>query len=290
MAHDHHSRPKAIPTHCPNPACARVHRVKSRYAGMRGRCPACASWMYVPNTPEALSVPMTSSSSSGYDERGYDHSTDRGVDTPRSPHPSVGWATTVFLLLGMVGLILLAISPLLPGHTALADGEFARVLNQSSIPAVVPDSLLIAVSVPLFALVLPLAVLWTSAIYQRPTLLGRLLCFSCVAFSSLSAFVAGCHYGDQVVWLRQLHILTESGKSAGWSGDVVFQPGIYLTVQLVASVGAALMFLLAAFAYHRQFWSRLLVTVFLGLPLTVGMAWVYWKILILQTMTLPISG
>ncbi|NBO92279.1 MAG: DUF3769 domain-containing protein, partial [Planctomycetia bacterium] len=166
---------------------------------------------------------MTSSSSSGYDERGYDHSTDRGVDTPRSPHPSVGWATTVFLLLGMVGLILLAISPLLPGHTALADGEFARVLNQSSIPAVVPDSLLIAVSVPLFALVLPLAVLWTSAIYQRPTLLGRLLCFSCVAFSSLSAFVAGCHYGDQVVWLRQLHILTESGKSAGWSGDVVFQ-------------------------------------------------------------------
>lgn len=37
-----------IEVHCPNPVCARVHLVKNRYAGMRGKCPACNYWMYVP--------------------------------------------------------------------------------------------------------------------------------------------------------------------------------------------------------------------------------------------------
>jgi hypothetical protein len=39
-----------IEVHCPNPACARIHIVKNKYAGMRGRCPACQSWMYIPVT------------------------------------------------------------------------------------------------------------------------------------------------------------------------------------------------------------------------------------------------
>src|SRR5262245_8891612 len=39
-----------IEVHCPNPVCARIHSVKTRYAGMRGKCPACGSWMYVPMT------------------------------------------------------------------------------------------------------------------------------------------------------------------------------------------------------------------------------------------------
>jgi hypothetical protein len=48
-----------IEVHCPNPICARVHIVKSRYAGMRGKCPACGSWMYVPRTgyQPSLAVP-----------------------------------------------------------------------------------------------------------------------------------------------------------------------------------------------------------------------------------------
>lgn len=37
-----------IAAHCPNPACARVHQVKNKYAGMRGKCPVCGSWMYIP--------------------------------------------------------------------------------------------------------------------------------------------------------------------------------------------------------------------------------------------------
>jgi hypothetical protein len=52
-----------IEVHCPNPQCAKVHLVKDKYAGMRGKCPACSAWMYIPKTaaptmivprPEAL--------------------------------------------------------------------------------------------------------------------------------------------------------------------------------------------------------------------------------------------
>jgi hypothetical protein len=50
-----------IEVHCPNPACARVHRVKNKYAGTRGKCPACQSWMYVPKTglmPSVASIEL----------------------------------------------------------------------------------------------------------------------------------------------------------------------------------------------------------------------------------------
>lgn len=37
-----------IEVHCPNPGCAKVHLVKNSYAGKRGKCPACGSWMLIP--------------------------------------------------------------------------------------------------------------------------------------------------------------------------------------------------------------------------------------------------
>ena len=73
----------AIDTHCPNPVCARVHRVKDVFAGARGRCPACSSWMYVPRPP-ALPAPET---------------------------PRFGRSATLFLLLGMAALGAVAASP-----------------------------------------------------------------------------------------------------------------------------------------------------------------------------------
>lgn len=45
-----------IEVHCPNPNCARVHMVKNRYAGMRGKCPSCGSWMYVPHSGQMPSM------------------------------------------------------------------------------------------------------------------------------------------------------------------------------------------------------------------------------------------
>ena len=40
-----------IEVHCPNPDCAKVHLVKDKYVGQRGKCPACSHWMYVPVPP-----------------------------------------------------------------------------------------------------------------------------------------------------------------------------------------------------------------------------------------------
>jgi hypothetical protein len=48
-----------IEVHCPNPECAQVHQVKDKYAGMRGKCPACSSWMYIPK-PAAPVVEVVS--------------------------------------------------------------------------------------------------------------------------------------------------------------------------------------------------------------------------------------
>jgi hypothetical protein len=50
-----------IVVRCANPACDKVHAFKDRYAGMRGRCPACSNWLALPRrvmpqpTPPAVS-------------------------------------------------------------------------------------------------------------------------------------------------------------------------------------------------------------------------------------------
>jgi hypothetical protein len=46
----------SIPVQCPNPACAKTHRVKNRWAGKRGTCPDCGSVIEVPGVPLAQSV------------------------------------------------------------------------------------------------------------------------------------------------------------------------------------------------------------------------------------------
>src|SRR4051794_2333128 len=54
-AADGQERAMAIAVHCPNPDCAKIHQVKDKYAGTRGKCPLCGSWMYV---PAAAPVPV----------------------------------------------------------------------------------------------------------------------------------------------------------------------------------------------------------------------------------------
>src|SRR5437763_1435906 len=54
----------AIAVHCPNPGCAKIHQVKDKYAGTRGKCPLCGSWMYVPvpapvAAPPKIAAPVT---------------------------------------------------------------------------------------------------------------------------------------------------------------------------------------------------------------------------------------
>src|SRR5262249_37065304 len=47
----------SIEVQCPNPLCAKVHRVKNRWAGRRGTCPDCGTVIQVPDpiaTPPML--------------------------------------------------------------------------------------------------------------------------------------------------------------------------------------------------------------------------------------------
>jgi hypothetical protein len=49
----------SIEVRCPSPTCGKVHRVKNKYAGMRGKCPDCGTWMPIPRlaSPVPASAP-----------------------------------------------------------------------------------------------------------------------------------------------------------------------------------------------------------------------------------------
>jgi hypothetical protein len=47
-----------IKVRCPNPSCDRIHLVKNKYAGLRGRCPACGNWLLVPRLTFSTSSPL----------------------------------------------------------------------------------------------------------------------------------------------------------------------------------------------------------------------------------------
>lgn len=46
-----HDDPHAIPVRCPNPDCGKAYTANARYAGRRGKCPACGSDVAVPAAP-----------------------------------------------------------------------------------------------------------------------------------------------------------------------------------------------------------------------------------------------
>ncbi|MGL4552701.1 MAG: hypothetical protein ACRC33_16120, partial [Gemmataceae bacterium] len=142
---------------------------------------------------------------------------------------------------------------------------------------VAPEWRLFAVAVPLALAALPLGALLTAAAYRRPTALGLLLTYAAVVASSALALVALTHYRDQMELVARLQALIAAGKASGVSGDAAVRPGAYLVAGLAGSAGAAAMFVLAAFALHRRIWSRLVMTVLLGLPLALGAAWAYRK-------------
>jgi hypothetical protein len=47
----------SIEVQCPNPDCAKVHRVKNRWAGKRGTCPDCGAVIRVPDPSAARPTP-----------------------------------------------------------------------------------------------------------------------------------------------------------------------------------------------------------------------------------------
>lgn len=239
-----------IEAHCPSPACARAHLVKNKYAGHRGKCPACGSWMYVPLLPAA--------------------------PAPAPPPPAVerfGWAAAAFLVAGMAGLGLAAAAPFLPQPTLSATGELANALGDGPV-GVRPQARLAVLLAPLAVLLLPLGAL-ASAAFGRPTMLGRWLTYGSVLLASGLAFVAVHHLHRETGQLAALHKVIAESKAAGLSGDAVVRSGCCLHAAATGAILATGLFLLAAFALHRRFWSRVVGSVLLGLPLAVAALYTY---------------
>lgn len=150
----------AIETHCPNPKCARLHRVKDRYAGMRGKCPRCGSWMYVPKlaAPVEQVTPSESKRSPVKQET-------PPVATPvgriQQPAGTFSRAAAVLMLLGVLGLGLVGATPYLPkpssGGMKVMVGNDPRGIEGQSAVYVTAAPVCVAVVVILSLALMPFA-------------------------------------------------------------------------------------------------------------------------------------
>ena len=236
-----------IEVHCPNPGCARVHRVKDRYAGQRGKCPLCAHWMYVPGAVVAASPPA------------------------RWPRRTVA----ACLALGMAGLAVLALAPLLSQPAIQATGDFAAALAAARPEGASPAQAGQVAALPLLACLLPLAALLSALVAARPGLLGLALTHLSVACASLLAFSALLHLGVEAGNAQRLEESIRLSRQAGKQGEAIVSGGLGLPAAAVGATAAAALFLLAAFASHRRSWSRVLSVVVLGTPLATGALWIF---------------
>ena len=81
-------------------------------------------------------------------------------------------------------------------------------------------------------------------------------------------------YRGEAKVMQQVRDLTERRSAAG-QGAATLEPGLQLHALLGGAVGACGLFLLAAVAAHRRWWSKLLGLLVLGLVIAVVPAWVY---------------
>jgi hypothetical protein len=234
--------------------CGKVHRIKAQYAGMRGRCPTCSTWMYVPR----------------HQVRG------KPPEPPTPPTPPArlktrfGKAAAFWLALGMLSLAVLAATPLLRGSTLIAEGPVAALLSDVSIDCIQDTQRSWVVAVPLSLILLPLAALLAAWRWRTANLVSRSFTYL-AALGSTALALLTLHFAHQQY--QAWHTLQSQAAQLA-EGELVLVWGPQLPVAVAASGLAALAFVLAAFALHRRWWSRVLVLVLLGAPLVSGALWV----------------
>lgn len=238
-----------IEVFCPNPACAKRHWVKSKYAGQRGRCPACKDWMYVPAAPPPAPAPAEG--------------------------PAFGWAAGLLLLLGVVGLGLAAAAPSLPQPTFSATGDHAALAASVQARGLHAEATHLVTGIPLLACFLPMGALLFGALYRGTNGLSLACTYLAVLLASGMAFLALVQFQAEAQALAGLHEWVEKAREAGKHGEVTYSMGCYLHAALTGTMVAAGAFLLAAFCLHRAVWARVLALLGLGLPLAAGSVWLY---------------
>ncbi len=238
-----------IEVHCPNPACARMHWVKDKYAGRRGRCPACQSWMYVPRE----AVPET---------------------MPTLPPQGFGWPAAAFLLLGLAGLGVAAAAPALPQASFTATGDHAAASSSLVVEGVRPEHARLTTAAPLLA-ALPALLALLGAFSGRTNVWSIGCTHLAVLAASALAFASLWHMKAELDAYSGLSQWLSAAQASGKHGDATFSMGWYTQAAAGGSAAAAALFLLAAFCLHRRAWPRVLASAVLGLPLAAGALWLF---------------
>jgi hypothetical protein len=287
-----------IQVHCPNPACAKVHWVKDKYAGQRGKCPACTHWMYV-SIPE----PKAADSAGDYvEDVGKSMMLGEQIPLPQKPRQQpvdatpataapaqapeapeapkaqepapkrrFNWAAAALVLLGVLGLGAVAAAPYLERPATGATGALGKVLEGKQPKGIDPQytPIVTAAAGSLAAACLLSLMLWRLGFLSRSllylaTIGSAVLLFVGVAVlrSEMEVFQAFLHTVDQV-------------KGSGVAGEAAPWLGPQLYAAVGGAAAACLFLLLGVLVFHRHWWSRMLAFIVLGAIIAFGPVWAY---------------
>ncbi len=287
-----------IEVHCPNPQCAKVHLVKDKYAGMRGKCPACASWMYIPrSTPPAVAelepevvveegkqpvsvvvrrepVARTVNAKTDVD------AADKPVEvTPDAEKPAKKFSCVAALLLvvGMLSFGAIAATPYLDVGSANATGYFTVEYGQRKFETIREDQKWYVTVVPAGGAALVFLALLAGIVAGRFGFLSLFLVYASTLLAAALLFLALAVFHEQGDEVAKLRARVEGLKQKGKQGDIDPSLGQYLWVGLGGAIGASASLILAAIAMHRRWWSRVLAFLFLGGVTALGVVWIYRK-------------
>jgi hypothetical protein len=263
-----------IEVHCPNPVCARSHLVKDRYAGIRGRCPACRSWMYVPTRRmETPGGPATTPSPPTVKQ----DPARPGGEAKAKPKPArrFSWLAAALLVLGILSLGGIAAMPFLEGATVEASGDFAEQYASVEAEGVKDEARPFVLGIPVGVAGLAFLSLLIGVEARRFGSTSLFLVYLSALMSAGLLFLALFSFQDQWQACETIRHQVEADKEHGMAGDVTASVGPYLYAGLGGAVGASLCFLLAAVVMHKRWWARSIsFLIHAGAP-AVAAVWVF---------------
>ena len=292
----------AIEVHCPNPACARIHKVKNRYSGMRGQCPACKSWMYVPagdgvttsasratlsDEPIVSAAPMqaiiveddeppldTPVPRRSRTKRAKPIETDEFLSEREDEKPVArrrfSWVGTICLFLGILGLGAIASSPYLAPATINATEGFATTIGMQRVSRIDADFGDYVSIIPGVAAGVMFLFFVGGLVKRRQGFLTLSFLYLATIFSSAALFLFLPQYKDEARHVEKFASTVASSKQNGVTGDATMVPSQQLVAAVGGAAGACVFFLLAALFIHRRWVSRVFTFLILGLVIAVA--------------------
>jgi hypothetical protein len=271
-----------IEVHCPNPVCARVHQVKNQYAGARGKCPACGSWMYV---PASGAMPSEVGAQGVHLEQPPASPPVPAPATPMAPAvPARGFSvvTALLVLLGCAALGAVCAAPFLAEPRIEVSGDFAKQLPNRKLTGIQFEEAPYTVYVPAGIAAVALLSLLVALVQWRFGLISVFLLYLICLTLAPILFIAVNLWHEEQILIHRIEKAALEGKSQGREGDILITPGQQLLAATGGTVAAAGLFFLAVLTTHSRWWSRLLAFVVLGSLLALMPVWVYRQELALE--------